>query len=87
LYLILIGSCLLFGLFLYVLKRWSASATAYGMVVMPFVTISVSTLLTGERITPVFLAGAALVLLGVYAGALHKGKNTAPARQPSAGQD
>jgi drug/metabolite transporter (DMT)-like permease len=87
LYLILIGSCLLFGLFLFVLKRWSASATAYGMVVMPFVTIAVSTVLTGERITPVFLGGAALVLLGVYAGALYKGKNTAPVTQPSASQD
>jgi drug/metabolite transporter (DMT)-like permease len=72
LYLILIGSCLLFGLFLFVLKRWSASATAYGMVLMPFVTIAASAVLTGERITLIFLIGAGLVLSGVYIGALSK---------------
>jgi drug/metabolite transporter (DMT)-like permease len=71
-YLIFIGSCLLFGMFLFVLKRWSASATAYGMVLMPFVTIAASAVLTGERITLIFLLGAGLVLLGVYIGALSK---------------
>jgi len=71
-YLILIGSCMVFGMMLFVLKRWSASATAYGMVVMPFVTIAASAWLTGERITLIFVAGAALVLLGVYIGALSK---------------
>jgi drug/metabolite transporter (DMT)-like permease len=69
-YLIVIGSCVVFGMMLFVLKRWSASATAYGMVVMPFVTIAASSWLTGETITPVFAVGAALVLLGVYVGAL-----------------
>jgi drug/metabolite transporter (DMT)-like permease len=71
-YLIVIGSCVVFGMMLFVLKRWSASATAYGMVVMPFVTIAASSWLTGETITPVFAVGAALVLLGVYVGALSR---------------
>jgi drug/metabolite transporter (DMT)-like permease len=87
LYLILIGSCLLFGLFLFVLKRWSASATAYGMVLMPFVTIAASAVLTGERVTPVFLLGAALVLLGVYIGALYRGRPVHRAVQTTTGPD
>jgi drug/metabolite transporter (DMT)-like permease len=89
-YLILIGSCLLFGLFLFVLKRWSASATAYGMVMMPFVTLAASAWLTGERITIVFLVGATLMLLGVYIGALSKsriGPKISIPRRVSAGDD
>ncbi len=69
-FLIFIGSCVVFGLLLYVLKRWKASATSYGLVVMPFVTLAGSAWLTGEQVTIVFLFGAALVLLGVYIGAL-----------------
>jgi drug/metabolite transporter (DMT)-like permease len=76
-YLIVIGSCVAFGMFLYVLKRWTASATAYGLVIMPFVTLAASAWLTGEQITIVFLLGAALVLLGVYVGALAGGKKRA----------
>jgi drug/metabolite transporter (DMT)-like permease len=87
LYLILIGSCLLFGLFLFVLKRWSASATAYGMVIMPFVTIAASAVLTGERVTPVFLLGAVQVLLGVYIGALYRGRPAPQAAQSTTSQD
>jgi drug/metabolite transporter (DMT)-like permease len=86
LYLILIGSCLLFGLFLFVLKRWSASATAYGMVIMPFVTIAASAVMTGERITAVFLVGATLVLLGVYIGALSKSRVRSAAVKANSGK-
>jgi drug/metabolite transporter (DMT)-like permease len=68
LYLALVGSVGLFMLTLYVLARWSASATAYATLAMPLVTVVVAALLLGETVGPLFLVGAALVLLGVYAG-------------------
>jgi drug/metabolite transporter (DMT)-like permease len=67
-YLVLVGSVGLFMLTLYVLARWSASATAYATIAMPLVTVVVAALLLGETVGPLFLLGAALVLLGVYAG-------------------
>lgn len=73
-YLILIGSCVVFILALYVLKRWTASATSYVFVLLPFVTVLVSALLGQEQISPTFLLGGALLLLGVYIGALRKPK-------------
>jgi drug/metabolite transporter (DMT)-like permease len=73
-YLILIGSCLVFILMLYVLKRWTASATAYTFVLLPFVTVLASAFLGQEQITPNFLLGGVLLLLGVYIGALRKPK-------------
>jgi drug/metabolite transporter (DMT)-like permease len=59
---------------LYVLKRWTASATAYTFVLLPFVTVLASAFLGQEQITPNFLLGGVLLLLGVYIGALRKPK-------------
>jgi drug/metabolite transporter (DMT)-like permease len=70
LYLILLGSCAVFILYLFVLKRWTASATSYSFVLFPFVTVAAGAWLAGERISPVFLLGGALVLAGVYIGAI-----------------
>lgn len=70
LFLILIGSCTVFILFLYVLKHWSASTFSYQFVLLPFVTLTASAWLTHEKLSPVLLAGAVLVLMGVYFGAL-----------------
>jgi drug/metabolite transporter (DMT)-like permease len=69
-YLIVIGSCVVFILALFVLKRWTASATSYAFVLMPFVTVLASTLLGQETLTLSLLFGGILVLLGVYLGAL-----------------
>jgi drug/metabolite transporter (DMT)-like permease len=71
-YLVLVGSIALFGLYLYVLQRWTASATAYQFVLMPLVTIVAGALLAGEAVTPLLLVAAVLVGLGVWAGALRK---------------
>lgn len=70
LYLVLVGSVLMFFLYLFVLGRWSASATSYQTVLSPIVTIVAGALLAGERIGWVLVAGGALVLAGVYFGAL-----------------
>ncbi|CAN5616421.1 O-acetylserine/cysteine exporter [soil metagenome] len=67
-YLVLVGSVGLFMLVLYVLARWSASATSYATLVMPLVTISGAALLLGETVEPLFLVGSAFVLAGVYIG-------------------
>ncbi len=57
-------------LFLFVLKRWGASASSYQFVMAPFVAIGLSAVLAGEGVTPITAAGAALVLGGVYLGVL-----------------
>ena len=69
-YLILAGSCI-FILFLFILKYWTASKLSYQFVLMPFVTLSASTWLAGEKLNSILLVGAVLVLLGVYVGVLY----------------
>lgn len=79
-YLVVVGSVGLFMLFLYVIERWSATAASYPLLLMPLVTVIVAAVLLDEPIRPLFLAGAALVLLGVYFGAF-----APPLRQPKPG--
>jgi drug/metabolite transporter (DMT)-like permease len=67
---LVLGSIPLFGLYLYVLQRWTASGVAYQFVLMPLVTIAAASYLAREPITLGLLAGAALVAVGVYIGAL-----------------
>jgi drug/metabolite transporter (DMT)-like permease len=69
-YLVVFVSVLAFLFYMQVLTRWSASGTSYAFVLMPLVTVVVAALLTGEQIGPIFLLGTALVLAGVYVGAL-----------------
>jgi drug/metabolite transporter (DMT)-like permease len=69
-YLAVIGSVGLFGLFLFVLRRWSASGTSYGAALIPVITVIVGSLLASEPITLTMVIGGAIVLLGVYIGAL-----------------
>jgi drug/metabolite transporter (DMT)-like permease len=69
-YLILFGSCAVFILVLFILKRWTASAMSYSLVLTPFVTVVASAWLTQEKLSPALLAGAALVIAGVYIGAI-----------------
>lgn len=68
-YLIVIGSVVLFTLYLIVIDRWTASATSYSFLLMPLVAIVVAAVLLGEPITAALIAGGALVLAGVYVGA------------------
>ena len=70
LYLMLVGTPLLFICFLTVLERWSASAASYQFVLFPPVSILLGAVLLGERITGGLLLGAPFVLAGVYIGAL-----------------
>ena len=65
-----ISSPILFMLFVYVIRRWSASATSFQFVLFPIVAVIGGALVLGEAITPSLLIGAPLVLAGVYVGAL-----------------
>lgn len=71
-YLIVPGTVFLFVLYLYVISRWSASATNYAFVLLPLMTVLIASLLAGESVTFGFLVGAALVLGGVYFGAISR---------------
>jgi drug/metabolite transporter (DMT)-like permease len=77
-YLVLVGSVLVFYLFLYVLDRWTASATSYSFLLFPVATILIASWLTDEVITLRFLLGGAIVLLGVWVGALAQSRKTKP---------
>lgn len=68
-YVVLIGSVVLFSLYVFTLKRWTASAVSYMTLLMPLVTLPAAALLLDEQVTPSFLVGGALVLAGVYVGA------------------
>jgi drug/metabolite transporter (DMT)-like permease len=68
-YLVVIGSVVVFVLFLYVVSRWTASATSYVWPLLPLVAIPFSALVTREPVTPRLVVGGALVLVGVYLGA------------------
>jgi drug/metabolite transporter (DMT)-like permease len=69
-YLVLIGSVVLFYLYLYVLARWTASATAYSFLLFPVVTVLIAAWLVGEVVSASFIAGGVLVLAGVWVGAI-----------------
>ena len=76
-YLVLAGSLVVFWLFVFVLRRWAASTASFQFLLIPLATVPFSALLTGEVVTPFMLVGGAIILSGVYFGAL------APERRPS----
>jgi drug/metabolite transporter (DMT)-like permease len=71
-YLIGPGSVAVFILVLFVLARWTASATSYAFLLFPLVAIVLGGLLLDEPVQPSFLAGGAIVLFGVYLGAVYR---------------
>jgi drug/metabolite transporter (DMT)-like permease len=68
-YLVLLGSIALFGLYLYALRRWTASAVSYTTLLMPLVTLPIGALLLAEPVSLVFLVGAGVSIAGIYVGA------------------
>lgn len=68
-YLVVFGSIALFGLYLFALHRWTASAVSYATLLMPLVTVPLAAVLIGEQVSPLFLVGGAVALAGVYVGA------------------
>lgn len=77
LYLVLVGSVGVFTLYLRVLSRWTASATSYVFLLMPVATVVIAAVVAGETITLSFVVGTALVLAGVWIGAIRKAPESA----------
>jgi drug/metabolite transporter (DMT)-like permease len=80
---LVISSIVGFVVIVWLLSRWSATATSYVGVCTPLVTVVAASLLAGEIPTLAFLAGSLLVILGVYVGALTT-QRTQPARSVGA---
>jgi drug/metabolite transporter (DMT)-like permease len=76
-YLVLIGSVVVFYLYLHVLSRWTASATSYSFLLMPVTTVVMAAWLLGEVVTISFVIGAALALAGVWMGAIQSSPKVA----------
>jgi drug/metabolite transporter (DMT)-like permease len=68
-YLATFGSVVLFYLYLFVLSRWTASATSYSFLLFPIATTIVAAWLADEVVTLRFALGGAVVLAGVWLGA------------------
>jgi drug/metabolite transporter (DMT)-like permease len=62
----------IFLLVLFVVRRWTASATSYLFVLMPVVAVGMGALLLDEAITAATVVGGAIVCGGVYVGAARR---------------
>jgi drug/metabolite transporter (DMT)-like permease len=83
-YLVAPGSIGVFILALYLLARWTASAMSYAFLLFPLVAIVTGAVLLGEQVQASFLLGGAVVLGGVYVGAIYRPKAGAEEREPDA---
>jgi drug/metabolite transporter (DMT)-like permease len=81
-WLVVVGSVGLFILFLFVIARWTASATVYALTLMPVVAVTLGALLADEPVTVEVLAGGALVLVAVYIGAIFQERAKPETPQP-----
>ena len=66
------ATVVLFLLVLFVVQRWTASATSYLFVLMPLVAVVMGALLLDEAITVATVVGGAIVCGGVYVGAARR---------------
>jgi drug/metabolite transporter (DMT)-like permease len=73
-YLVVVGSVVVFSLYIVVLRYWAASRMSYTFVVVPVVTVLLSAWLDDEPVRSSLLLGGSLVIAGVYVGALRPGR-------------
>ena len=71
-YLVLGGSIALFWLYILLVGRAGPSAASYTLLLMPLVTVVIAAFVLGERISVQFVIGGAIILAGVYFGALRR---------------
>ena len=69
-YLVVLGSGPVFVLYVVVVRHWGAARAAYTFVLIPLVTVLLSTWIDDEPIGAGLVLGGLLVLAGVYVGAL-----------------
>lgn len=65
-YLVVIGSVIAFGAYIYALKRLPATLVSIHAYINPIVAILLGDLLMNEDLTPLVVAGTIITLLGVY---------------------
>jgi drug/metabolite transporter (DMT)-like permease len=68
-FLILFGSVAVFGLFVFLIGRWTVTAVSYTLLLQPLAALVYSALLRNEPLTPSLLIGGAVIIAGVYIGA------------------
>ena len=83
-HLVLLGSVSFFALYLFILKRWTASCASYSIVLMPLVTVMLAAWLAGQPVSTGVVLGGAIILAGVYVGALSHERAAPP---QTAGQE
>ena len=81
-YLIGPGSIGVFVLVLYVLARWTATATSYSFLLFPLVAVVFGAVLLREPIQPSFVIGGLIVAAGVYLGAIRRDRPTTRRPRP-----
>ena len=69
-YLVVVGSVIVFSLYIVVLRHWNASRMSYTFVLVPVITVALSAWLDDEPVRAGLFLGGSLVLIGVYLGAL-----------------
>ena len=77
-YLVVIGSGVVFTLYVVMPRYWDASRVNYGFVIVPIVTVLISARLLDEQLTLGLAGGGVLVLFGVDLGALRQGHTNEP---------
>jgi drug/metabolite transporter (DMT)-like permease len=78
-YVVGVSSVLMFILYLVVLARWVASRVAYVFVLSPPLTVLLSAWLDNEPVASRLFLGGAVILAGVYIGALRPRPTPVPA--------
>jgi drug/metabolite transporter (DMT)-like permease len=78
-FVVVVSSVLMFILYLLLLRRWVASRVAYIFVLAPPLTIALSAWLDNEHVNSELFLGGAVILAGVYVGALRPRAAPVPA--------
>lgn len=86
-WLVVPGSIGLFVLFVFTINRWTASATAYALTLMPVVAIALGALVKDEPVARELVTGGVLVMAAVYVGALSGRAPEGAARAEAAAAD
>lgn len=84
-WLVLLGSVGLFQLFLFVMRRWKASATVFALAGMPVVAVALGALMLGQPVTMELVLGGAMVIAAVYVGAISATKRAAVVNDVASG--
>lgn len=76
---LILASAVMFYLFIFVIRRWSAGSASYMAALLPVTAVLAAALLLGEPLTLSTVLGGAVVLAGVYIGALAPTRSVEPA--------